>query len=132
MRIQQAAGSVRGQAEARYRLGTARRRQGHYAAAVRLLTLAMDSARQSGDEMIAMTAQIRLGETFLEMGRLDDAWPLLDHAVRNVAPEGAPRFRVIALEALGELYRIRQEPEAAAPLIAEARELRQALSAKAR
>src|SRR5215472_9079356 len=132
LRIQQAAGSVRGQAEARYRLGTARRRGGHYAAAVRLLTLAMDSARQSGDLMIAMTAQIRLGETFLEMGRLDDAWPLLDHAVRNVAPEGAPRFRAIALEALGELYQARQEPEAAAPLIAEARELRRALSANAR
>src|SRR5215468_1505120 len=132
LRIQQAAGSVRGQAEARYRLGTARHRRGHYAAAVRLLTLAMDSARQSGDLMIAMTAQIRLGETFLEMGRLDDAWPLLDHAVRNVAPEGAPRFRAIALEALGELYQARQEPEAAAPLIAEARELRRALSASAR
>src|SRR5215471_5884085 len=132
LRIQQAAGSVRGQAEARYRLGTARRRGGHYAAAVRLLTLAMDSARQSGDLMIAMTAQIRLGQTFLEMGRLDDAWPLLDHAVRNVAPEGAPRFRAIALEALGELYQARQEPEAAAPLIAEAQELRQALSASAR
>src|SRR5215467_9063106 len=42
LRIQQAAGSVRGQAEARYRLGTVRRRQGRYAAAVRLLTLAMD------------------------------------------------------------------------------------------
>jgi tetratricopeptide (TPR) repeat protein len=77
-------------------------------------------------------AQIRLGETFLEMGRLDDAQPLLDHAVRNVAPEGAPRFRAIALEALGELYRVRQHPEAAAPLIAEAQELRQALSANAR
>src|SRR5215470_14045935 len=132
LRIQQAAGSIRGQAEARYRLGTARRRQGHYTAAVRLLTLAMDSARQSGDLMIAMTAQIRLGQTFLEMGRLDDAWPLLDDAVRNVAPEGAPRFRAIALEALGELYRARQQPEAAAPLIAEARELRRALSANAR
>ena len=58
--------------------------------------------------------------------------PLLDHAVRNVAPEGAPRFRAIALEALGELYRARQHPEAAAPLIAEAQELRQALSANAR
>ena len=99
---------------------------------MRLLTLAMDSARQSGDEMIAMTVQIRLGETFMEMGRLDDAWPLLDHAVRNVAAEGAPYFRAIALEALGELYRVRQRPEAAAPLIAEAQELRQALSAIAR
>ena len=99
---------------------------------MRLLTLAMDSARQSGDLMIAMSAQIRLGQAFLEMGRLDDAWPLLDHAVRNVAPEGAPRFRAIALEALGELYRARQHPEAAAPLIAEAQQLRQALSANAR
>ena len=132
LRIQQAAGSARGQAEARYRLGTARLQQGHHAAAVRLLTLAMNSARQSGDLMIAMSAQIRLGQAFLEMGRLDDAQPLLDHAVRNVAPEGAPFFRAIALEALGELYRVRQHPEAAAPLIAEARELRQALSANAR
>jgi DNA-binding SARP family transcriptional activator len=53
-------------------------------------------------------------------------------AERNVAPEGAPRFRAIALEALGEVYRARQHPEAAAPLIAEAQELRQALSANAR
>jgi tetratricopeptide (TPR) repeat protein len=132
LRIQQAAGSDRGQAEARYRLGTARLQQGHYDAAVRLLTQAMDSARQSGDLMTAMSAQIRLGEAFLEMGRLDDAQPLLDHAVRNVAPEGAPRFRAIALEALGELYRVRQHPEAAAPLIAEAQELRQTLSANTR
>jgi len=35
LRIQQAAGSVRGQAEARYRLGTVRLGQGRYAAAVR-------------------------------------------------------------------------------------------------
>ena len=82
--------------------------------------------------MIAMSAQIRLGQAFLEMGRLDDAQPLLEHAVHNVAAEGAPYFRAIALEALGELYRVRQRPEAAAPLIAEARELRQALSANAR
>ena len=132
MRIQQAAGSVRGQAEARYRLGTVRLGQGRYAAAVRLLTLAMCSARQSGDLMNAMTAQIRLGETFLQMGRLDDARPLLDDAVRHVTPEGAPRFRAIALEALGQLHQAQQRPEAAAPLIAEAAELRQALAAVAR
>jgi DNA-binding SARP family transcriptional activator/tetratricopeptide (TPR) repeat protein len=132
LRIQQAAGSVRGQAEARYRLGTVRLRQGRYAAAVRLLTLAMCSARQSGDLMIAMPAQIRLGQTFLEMGRLDDAQPLLDQAVRHVTPESAPRFRAIALEALGRLHRAHQQPEAAAPLAAEAKELWQALSASAR
>jgi DNA-binding SARP family transcriptional activator/Tfp pilus assembly protein PilF len=132
LRIQQAAGSVRGQAEARYRLGTVRLGQGRYPAAVRLLTLAMRSARQSGDLMNAMTAQIRLGQAFLEMGRLDDARPLLDHAVRHVTPEGAPRFRAIALEALGQLHQARQQPAAAAPLIAEAQELRQALFANAR
>jgi tetratricopeptide (TPR) repeat protein len=132
LRIQQAAGSARGQAEARYRLGTVRLRQRRYASAVRLLTLAMCSARQSGDLMNAMTAQIRLGETFLEMGRLDDARPLLDDAVRHVTPEGAPRFRAIALEALGQLHQAQQHPEAAAPLIAEAAELREALDVVAR
>src|SRR5215467_10732214 len=132
LRIQQAAGSVRGQAEARYRLGTVRLRQGRHASAVRLLTLAMCAARRSGDLMNAMTAQIRLGETFLEMGRLDDARPLLDHAILHVTPEGAPRFRAIALEALGQLHQAQQRPEAAAPLIAEAAELRQALAAAAR
>jgi DNA-binding SARP family transcriptional activator/tetratricopeptide (TPR) repeat protein len=132
LRIQQAAGSVRGQAEARYRLGTVRLAQHRYVAAVRLLTQAMHSARQYGDLMNAMTAQIRLGQAFLEMGRLDDARPLLDHAVRHVTPEAAPRFRAIALEALGQLHRERQQPEAAAPLIAEAQELRQALSVNAR
>jgi len=132
LRIQQAAGSVRGQAEARYRLGTARLRQGRHAAAARLLTQAMYAARQSGDLMNAMTAQIRLAETFLEMGRLEDARPLLDHAVRHVTPAGAPRFRAIALEALGQLHQAQQRPEAAAPLIAEAAELRQALAAAAR
>jgi tetratricopeptide (TPR) repeat protein len=132
LRIQQAAGSVRGQAEARYRLGTVRLRQGRYASAVRLLTEAMCSARQCGDLMNAMTAQIRLGETFLAMGRLDDARPLLDDAVHNVTPEGAPRFRAIALEALGQLHQAQQQPEAAAPLIAEAAELRRTLAAAAR
>jgi DNA-binding SARP family transcriptional activator len=132
LRVQQAAGSVRGQAEARYRLGTVRLRQRRYASAVRLLTQAMGSARQAGDLMNAMTAQIRLGETLLEMGRLDDARPLLDHAVRHVTPEGAPRFRAIALEALGQLHQAQQRPEAAAPLIAEAAELRQVLAAAAR
>jgi DNA-binding SARP family transcriptional activator/tetratricopeptide (TPR) repeat protein len=132
LRIQQAAGSVRGQAEARYRLGTVRLGQGRHAAAVRLLTQAMHSARQSGDLMNAMTAQIRLAQAFLEMGRLDDARPLLDHAVRHVTPEAAPRFRAIALEALGQLHQARQQPEVAAPLIAEAQELRQALSVSAR
>src|SRR6266571_5847332 len=132
LRIQLAAGSVRGQAEARYRLGTVRLSQGRHAAAVRLLTQAMNSARQSGDLMNAMTAQIRLAQAFLEMGRLDDARPLLDHAVRHVTPEAAPRFRAIALEALGQLLEARQQPEAAAPLIAEARELRQALAVSAR
>ena len=92
----------------------------------------MCAARQSGDLMNAMTAQIRLGETFLQMGRLDDARPLLDNAVRHVTPEGAPRFRAIALEALGQLLQAQQRPEAAAPLIAEAAELRQALAAVAR
>jgi DNA-binding SARP family transcriptional activator len=132
LRIQRAAGSVRGQAEARYRLGTVRLEQGRYAAAVRLLTEAMRSARQSGDLMNAMTAQIRLGQAFLRMGRLDDARPLLDHAVRHVTPEGAPRFRAIALEALGQLHEARQQPGAAAPLIAEAAELRRVLAASAR
>src|SRR5215468_1731608 len=132
LRIQQAAGSVRGQAEARYRLGTVRLRQGRYPAAARLLTQAMCSARQAGDLMNAMTAQIRLAQTFLEMGRLDDARPLLDDAVRHVTPEGAPRFRAIALEALGQLHQAQQRPAAAAPLIAEAAELRQALAASAR
>jgi DNA-binding SARP family transcriptional activator/tetratricopeptide (TPR) repeat protein len=132
LRIQQAAGSVRGQAEARYRLGTVRLEQGRYAAAVRLLTEAMRSAGQAGDLMNAMTAQIRLGQAFLRMGRLDDARPLLDHAVRHVTPEGAPRFRAIALEALGQLHQARQQPDAAAPLIAEAAELRQALAASGR
>src|SRR6266568_3398862 len=132
LRIQLAAGSVRGQAEARYRLGTVRLSQGRHAAAVRLLTQAMNSARQSGDLMNAMTAQIRLAQAFLEMGRLDDARPLLDHAVRHVTPEAAPRFRAVALEALGQLLEARQQPEAAAPLIAEARELRQALAVSAR
>ena len=132
LRIQQAAGSDRGQAEARYRLGAVRLAQGRYAAAVRLLTEAMRAARESGDLMNAMTAQIRLGQAFLEMGRLDDARPLLDHAVRHVTPEAAPRFRAIALEALGQLFQARQQPEAAAPLIAEARELRQALAMSAR
>jgi DNA-binding SARP family transcriptional activator/tetratricopeptide (TPR) repeat protein len=132
LRIQQAAGSVRGQAEARYRLGTVRLEQGRYAAAVRLLTGAMRSAGQSGDLMNAMTAQIRLGQAFLRMGRLEDARPLLDHAVRHVTPEGAPRFRAIALEALGQLHQARQQPGAAAPLIAEAAELRRALAASAR
>jgi DNA-binding SARP family transcriptional activator len=132
LRIQQAAGSVRGQAEARYRLGTVRLAQRRYAAAVRLLTQAMHSARQYGDLMNAMTAQIRLGQAFLEMGKLDDARPLLDHAVRHVSRQAAPRFRAIALEALGQLHQERQQPEAAAPLIAEAQELRQALSVNAR
>jgi DNA-binding SARP family transcriptional activator len=132
LRIQQAAGSVRGQAEARYRLGSVRLRQGHYAAAARLLTPAMHSATQSGDLMIAMSAQIRLGQTFLKMGRLDDARPLLDDAVRRVTPEGAPRFRAIALEALGQLHVAEQQPEAAVPLIAEAKELWRLLSANAR
>jgi DNA-binding SARP family transcriptional activator/tetratricopeptide (TPR) repeat protein len=132
LRIQQAAGSVRGQAEARYRLGTVRLAQHRYAAAVRLLTEAMHSARQHGDLMNAMTAQIRLGQAFLEIGRLDDARPLLDHAVRHVTPEAAPRFRAIALGALGQLHQERQQPEAAAPLIAEAQELWQALSVNAR
>jgi len=132
LRIQLAAGSVRGQAEARYRLGTVHLSQGRPAAAVRLLTQAMNSARQSGDLMNAMTAQIRLAQAFLEMGRLDDARPLLDHAVRHVTPEAAPRFRAVALEALGQLLEARQQPEAAAPLIAEARELRQALAVSAR
>jgi tetratricopeptide (TPR) repeat protein len=106
--------------------------QGRYAAAVRLLAEAMHSARQCGDLMNAMTAQIRLGQAFLKMGRLDDARPLLDHAVRHVTPEGAPRFRAIALETLGQLHQARQQPDAAAPLIAEAAELRQALAASAR
>lgn len=132
LRIQQAAGSVRGQAEARYRLGTVRLEQGRYATAVRLLTGAMRSARQSGDLMNAMTAQIRLGQAFLRMGRLNDARPLLDHAVRHVTQESAPRFRAIALEALGQLHQVRQQPDTAAPLIAEAAELRQALAASAR
>jgi DNA-binding SARP family transcriptional activator/tetratricopeptide (TPR) repeat protein len=132
LRIQLTAGSVRGQAEVRYRLGTVRLEQGRYAAAVRLLTEAMRSAGQAGDLMNAMTAQIRLGQAFLRMGRLDDARPLLDHAVRHVTPEGAPRFRAIALEALGQLHQARQRPDAAAPLIAEAAELRQALAASAR
>jgi DNA-binding SARP family transcriptional activator/tetratricopeptide (TPR) repeat protein len=132
LRIQQAAGSIRGQAEARYRLGTVRLEQSRYAAAVRLLTEAMRSAGTSGDLMNAMTAQIRLGQAFLRMGRLDDARPLLDHAVRHVTAEGAPRFRAIALEALGQLHQARQQPDAAAPLIAEAAELRQALAASAR
>ena len=92
----------------------------------------MRSARQSGDLMNAMTAQIRLGETLLEMGRLDDARPLLDHAVQHISPEGAPRFRVIALEALGQLHQAQQRPETAAPLIAEAAELRQVLADVAR
>jgi len=78
-----------------------------------------------------MSAQIRLAQTFLEIGRLDEAQPLLDHAVQHVTPEGAPRFRAIALEALGQLHGARQQPEAAAPLIAEAQELWQALSASA-
>jgi DNA-binding SARP family transcriptional activator len=132
LRIHLAAGSVRGQAEARYRLGTVRLAQGRHTAAVRLLAQAMHSARQSGDLMNAMTAQIRLAQAFLEVGRLDDARPLLDHAVRHVTPEAAPRFRAIALEALGQLLQARQQPEAAAPLIAEARELRQALAVSAR
>ena len=92
----------------------------------------MCSARQSGDLMNAMTAQIRLGETFLAMGRLDDARPLLDDAVHNITPEGAPRFRAVALEALGQLHQAQQQPEAAAPLIAEAAELRRTLAAAAR
>jgi tetratricopeptide (TPR) repeat protein len=106
--------------------------QGRYAAAVRLLTEAMRAARQSGDLMNAMTAQIRLGQAFVRMGRFAEARLLLDHAVRHVTPEGAPRFRAIALEALGQLHQARQQPDAAEPLIAEAAGLRQALAASAR
>ena len=62
------------------------------------------------------------------MGRLDDARPLLDDAVHRVTPEGAPRFRAIALEALGQLHQAQQRPEAAGPLIAEAAELRRVLA----
>jgi hypothetical protein len=46
--------------------------------------------------------------------------------------QAAPRFRAIALEALGQLHQERQQPAAAAPPIAEAQELRQALSVNAR
>lgn len=132
LHIQRAAGSVRGQAEARYRLGTVRLEQGRYTAAVRLLAEAMRAARQSGDLMNAMTAQIRLGQAFVRMGRFAEARLLLDHAVRHVTPAGAPRFRAIALEALGQLHQARQQPDAAEPLIAEAAGLRQALAASAR
>ena len=72
------------------------------------------------------------GQTLIQIGRLDEARPLLDDAVRHVTPEGAPRFRAIALEALGQLHRARDQLEEAAPLIVEAQTLRQALAASAR
>ena len=96
-------------------MGTHQRARHRYAAAVRLLTQAMHSARQYGDLMNAMTAQIRLGQAFLEMGRLDDARPLLDHAVRHVTPEAAPRFRAIALERSGNCIRSGSSPQRRRP-----------------
>jgi hypothetical protein len=53
-------------------------------------------------------------------------------ACRTLMAVMRPRFRAIALEALGQLHQQRQQPDAAAPLIAEAAELRQALAASAR
>ena len=129
LRIQQVTGSVRGQAEVRYRsapYASAR------AATARRLTAAMRSAIQSGDLMIAMPAQIRLGQTLIQVGRLDEARSLLEDAIRHLSPEGAPRFRAIALEALGQLHGAQDRLEEAAPLIAEAQGLRQALAALAR
>jgi tetratricopeptide (TPR) repeat protein len=118
-------------AEARYYLAIVRLKQGRHAVAVRLLTRAMNSAQQSGDRMRSMAAQIRLGQALIEMGKLDQAHPLLHDAVRCVAADDSPRFRAIALEALGRLHSARGDTDKAAPLLAEAQMLRRALPANA-
>lgn len=129
--IQQAAGNVRGRATARYYLAIVRLKQGRHAVAVRLLTLAMNSAKQSGDRQTSMAAQIRLGQALIEMGKLDQAYPLIHDAVRRVHADNSPRFRAIALEALGRLHSARGEMDKAAPPLAEAQMLRRALPANA-
>ncbi|MBV9380604.1 MAG: tetratricopeptide repeat protein [Streptosporangiaceae bacterium] len=130
LRIQQRAGSTRGQAEARYRLGTTRLRQGEYATASRLLTDAMRAAAQAGDLMTAMIARIRLGQAYAEMGQPDQARPLLEYAVRHVSADDSARFRALALETLGHVLQAQHQPEQAAPLLAEASQLRADLPAK--
>lgn len=131
LRRQKETGCVRGQAEARYRLGQVRLRQGHYATAAWLLTLSMRSAVESADDMTYMVAQIRLGQALVHMGKLDQAHPLLDDAVQKMTAEKSPRFRAIALETLGQLHGARGHADMAAPLIAEADRLRSALPVNA-
>jgi hypothetical protein len=58
------------------------------------------------------------------MGRPEQARPLLEYAVRHLSADDSARFRALALETLGQVLRAQDQPERAAPLLAEAGELR--------
>jgi Tfp pilus assembly protein PilF len=78
--------------------------------------------------MTAMTARVRLGQAYLQAGQLERARPLLEYALCYLTPEESPRFRALALDALGRLHQARDEPGQAGPLLAEARLLHDMLS----
>jgi tetratricopeptide (TPR) repeat protein len=130
-RILQAEGASRGRTEAFYYLALVRLRQGRHGTAARLLTLAMRSAEVSGDLRRLMEVQVRLGQVLLEMNKLDQACPLLEDAVRGVTQVDSPRFRAIALEALGRLFEASGRADEARPLFSEAQELRRGLPVNA-
>ena len=112
--------SIRGQAEARYRLGTARLLQGNYLEASHHLADAMHAASQADDLMTAMIAQIRLGQAYVQLGALDQAQPLLEEAVDRVSAAQSVKFRAVALRTLARLYQMRDQPAQARPLLIEA------------
>jgi tetratricopeptide (TPR) repeat protein len=101
--------TVRGRAEARYRLGTVHLLQGDYRTAAQELADAMQAAYQAGDLMTAMIAQVRLGQVHVQMGALDQAQPLLEHAASRLSHDDSPKLQALSMQGLTRIRELQDQ-----------------------
>lgn len=71
--------------------------------------LAVSSARRDGHAEAEASAEVELGQTYMELGRLDDAARCLDVALRYVMENDNDRARITTFHYLGRLATIRGE-----------------------
>jgi len=101
--------TVRGRAEARYRLGTVHLLQGDYRTAAQELADAMQAAYQAGDLMTAMIAQVRLGQAHVQLGALEQAQPLLEQAASRLSGDDSPKLQALSMQELTRVQALRDQ-----------------------